>query len=164
MYRWGEWDFQPSWLATAKFVSDLYMPVATFASVMAVMYQLSRKWKDDRIALLSDAFRRHCSMLELRIPKTPDDPTQVQNPDALWKAVRVGDVGARVDFLRDHSMFLHALLETGRTLSRLEEVYPLAASMFRMELFMTIKRDHFHKYEEICVLITSPRDYRSVCS
>lgn len=164
MYRWWEWDFQPSWLATAKFVSDFYMPVVTFVSVLLVMYQILRKWKDDRIALLSDGFRRHCSMLELRIPRTQDDPPQVQNPDDLWKAVRRGDVGARTDFLRNHSMFLHALLETGRTLSRLEKDDPLAAAMFRMELFMTIKRDHIHKYEEVCVLIINPSDYKRICT
>lgn len=162
-YRWCEWDFQPSWLALAKFVSDFYMPVATFASVWVVMHQISSKWKADRTTLLSDGFRRHCSMLELRMPRTQDDPPQVQSPESIWKAVKAGDIGARVDFLRNHSMFLHALLETGRTLARLEKVDPLAASMFRMELFMTIKRDHFHKYEEICVLITSPRDYTRVC-
>jgi hypothetical protein len=45
VYRWGEWDFQPSWLATAKFVTDFYMPWVTLASVWVVIHQITNKWK-----------------------------------------------------------------------------------------------------------------------
>lgn len=164
VYRWGEWDFQPSWLATAKFVTDFYMPWITLASVWVVIHQITNKWKADRTALLIDGFRRQCTMLELRIPRKPDNPTEAECPDHLLRSVRrKDDVGVRTDFLRDHSMFIHAILEMGRTLTRLEEVEPVAASMLRMELFMTIKRDHFIKYEEICIALVSPNDYKKVC-
>jgi hypothetical protein len=117
-----------------------------------------------RTALLIDGFRRQCTMLELRIPRKPDNPTEAECPDHLLRSVRrKDDVGVRTDFLRDHSMFIHAILEMGRTLTRLEEVEPVAASMLRMELFMTIKRDHFKKYEEICIALVSPNDYKKVC-
>ncbi|MEG0120892.1 MAG: hypothetical protein RR748_22640 [Pseudomonas sp.] len=160
-YRWCEWDFQPSWLALAKFVSDFYMPTFTLFSVGAVAYQIWSKWKADQAAFLMEGFRRQCNAMQRSMPGKPLHlyPLAKRREALCEKSFDE----ALTAFLRRHSSFIYALLAVGYSLKALKKLAPEWSAMLRMELFMAIERDDFAKYEFICIALVSPKGYERVC-
>lgn len=162
VYRWGEWDFQPSWMASAKFFSDAYVPVIAIVSAVLLAYEIWSKSKADQTTLLVEGFRRQSTEMKILMP---------EKPDALYKISRRREVRGDnsydenlTDFMRQHSMFCHSLMAIGYSLAKLKKVDSAAAEMLRMELFMLVERDDFHKYEYICYTFLRPKGYEGVCN
>lgn len=161
IYRWVEWDFQPSWLSAAKFFSDIYIPLFTLLSVAAIAAQIWSKSRADQSTVLIDGFRRQCAEIKQLNPGSPGDLFKATiNWLASGRAHEYIDVEQHV---LQHSKFNHAILAIGYSLSRLREVDQISAEMLRMELFMTIERADFAKYEYICAAVIRPKGYQCVC-
>ena len=162
IYRWGEWDFQPSWMASAKFFSDVYVPVIAIISAVLLAFEILSKSNADQTSLLVEGFRRQCTEMKVLMP---------EKPNALYQITMRREVLADssydellTDFMRKHSMFCHSLMAIGYSLAKLKRVDLAAAEMLRMELFMLVERDDFHKYEYICYKFLHPKDYEGVCN
>ncbi|WP_312477985.1 hypothetical protein [Stutzerimonas nitrititolerans] len=161
IFRWVDWDFQPSWIAASQFFSNIYIPLFTIVPVLGLAYQIWKKSSSDKVTFLIEGFRRQSAEL---LSLLPGDPKQTYI--AMWQGLLNGQKPphAAVLFLNQHSRFVHAILSVGYSLTALKDIDRTAAEMLRMELFTLVERDHFSKYEFIAVACVLPSNYRWVCT
>jgi len=161
IFRWVEWDFQPSWMAAAQFFSNIYIPLFTLVPVLGLAYQILKKSRSDKAAFLTEGFRRQCGEMMSAFPGSPDSAY-----DAMMTGLLRGErpPHASLLFLSRNSRFVHSVLAIGYSLAELRAVDPTAAHMLRMELFTLIERVDFSKYEFIANACVSPLNYRWICA
>lgn len=158
--RWGEWNFQPSWIAAGRFFSDVYVPLFTFVSITAVAYQIWAKASSDKAAFLMETFRRQLFELEAKCPGRAESLYYSVTKD-LESGIKSSPVAD--DFYRNYSRFVHSVLAIGYSLTRLQDVDRQAAEMLRMELFTRIDQATFAQYEYVAYVCVRPSNYRWIC-